>query len=175
MSWNSSKKKRGSSQAAPVIDTRFLRCDICNVPGEGYGEYRVGTLMIRETVRLYQEKGPNLDIGTVIRCPNEAAHKTYFNTTEQKRMRVCEKPPVFKPGPAFKTLGIEHANVYRLLRACCGVPTFSLDELKAGKMRQQNVPESLVEISRPTFGKDYDPNAHIEPRAMPEPIAQEMF
>ena len=42
-------------------------------------------------------------------------------------------------------------------------------------MRQQNVPESLVEISRPTFGKDYDPNAHIEPRAMPEPIAQEMF
>ncbi len=182
MSWNNPKKKRGNTQAAPVVDPRFPRCDRCSAGDPGYGEQRVGTLLITETVRLApdevrmpsgkMERPPAVDIGTVIRCPNEAAHKTYHNTTEQKRMRVCERPPVFKPGPAFAMLGIEHANVYRLLRACTGQPTFYLDELKSGKMRQQQISESMAEKMRPLF------NEAPEAPEAPAPVstyAPEMF
>jgi len=150
MTWNKPKSRKNSG-AAPVIDTRFLRCNTCSVPGEGYGEYRVGTLMIRETVRLDQGTAPSLDIGAVIRCPNEACGKTYYNQTEQKRMRVCQKPPVFRPAKNFALLGVEEANVHRLLRACHGQPTFYMDELKDGKLRHQSTPESLVEAIQPRF------------------------
>jgi len=169
MSWSSSKKKHSNAQAATAGIDRMIRCEFCSVGNTQYGE-KVGTPMIIETVRLIpndvlvngrMERSATVDIGTVLRCPNEAAGKLYFNRTESKWIRVCEKPPTFRPNKEFENYKIDLAKMYGLLRACHGVPSFYIDELETGKLRHIPLPANIAEVMRPKFNE------------MPKPIAQE--
>lgn len=146
---------------APVLDSRFQRCNTCGVPGVAYGEPRVGTVLLTESVQLIpdqvRDKGGRLvrpahiEIGKVTRCPNEAAKRTRFDGNAQDKVRVCTRPPTFMPGELFDGLGIKTADIYTLLRACTGTPAFYLDELRSGKARTYPLPDSLAELTRPRF------------------------
>jgi hypothetical protein len=138
---------------ALVIDSRFLRCDACFVSRGVYGQPDIGTPMITEIVRIERGPGvPNEDIAKVTRCGRAG----------------CSKRAVVVPFVSFPGHGITLASLEALVRQQSGTLTFTPEELKSGTIKRSPLPASIeafmqVQAKRPTFGRDYDPNAHIEP------------
>jgi|GEM_PF-6613944 len=139
----SAYSNNNSNAAAKPIDTRYLRCDTCIAAPAPYGEQELGTVMIGEVIYLRTEEGPYTPIGRVIRCGNPA----------------CVKTPVVKLWRIASTLDIEPANVYKLIKACRGVPAFKLHELYSGELDAEPIPPSLAEFFRPRFGTPADEQA----------------
>lgn len=152
MNWSSPKKKRSNASPEPTLNDRTVRCDVCFVCKGVYGIPDVGTPMVEEILRIKRPGAANQDIAKVIRCGQPG----------------CTKRPVIIPFKGFAAHGIQLAHLERLVRACRGMLTFTMEELQEGQMRQ-HVPPPEIEAAqaapaRPVFGQDYDPNAHIEPR-----------
>jgi hypothetical protein len=161
MSWNSSKKKRGSSADGPVVLDRTVRCKNCFVSTGVYGQPDIGTVMVSEVVRLQKADGPNLDVARTVRCV---------------QCGYIQDVIVWQAGRAA---GFTRESIFSLLRASKATPTFSQEELSTGVLRHVKLSKAMQEATakqfRPSFGQDYNPDQHIEPRAMPAPIPQEMF
>jgi hypothetical protein len=111
--------------------------------------------MVTEIVRLKVIDGPNLDIAKAIRCGNSS----------------CDNIHDVQLFRAARERGINQATIFLLMRASRGVATFTLEELKSGKIEKVPLPESIEKMlaqhserTRPVFGQEYDPNAYIEPR-----------
>lgn len=143
------KKSAYSNNAAATtapID-RHLRCEACIVSGGDYGEPRVGVLWISEVLRVNMQDGtPYRDIGRVLRCGNPE----------------CTRPPAAKLWKAGFDMGILESNAYALVKACPGVPDFTLIEFLDGKVEPVPLPAGIVDIFRPKFGEP-------EPRPAPAP------
>jgi hypothetical protein len=139
----------GNKPAARVHDG--LRCPKCEAAPTPYGMERLGTQMISEILRVYQEDGPNVDIGRVIRCGNPA----------------CDAPPVVKLWKAGVDMGINPADAYRLVKSCRGTLTFKLHELFSGQLDAVEVPEWMK--VRPIFGQPV-PEAPRDPGLFAEEV-----
>ena len=158
MSVYSANRGPNATQNPPAKIDRAVRCQRCFVGEPAFGGQPVGTLIIQEAVTLITDCGPSVVIGKVMRCPNAAAKKMRYDPALKRHARVCDSHPVFIPAQAFTELGIERANVYRLLEECSGVPAFRLHELHSGEMDRMELPKSIAEQVRPTFGdKSGDP------------------
>ena len=156
----SSKRKNTSSQE-PRPPDRTTRCKQCFAGPAVYGQPEVGTVMVKEIIRLQKDDGPNTDVAHTVRCI---------------RCGYVSDVVIWRAGAE---LGITREAVFSLLRESKATPSFSMEELRSGKLwKPQLSPalqEALAKPARPTFGMDYNPDQHIEPRSMPAPIPQEMF
>lgn len=152
MSWSNPKKRRNNVSQEPRQPDNAVRCNYCFASKDVFGQPDIGTLMVEDVVRISREGMPNQEIAKVIRCGNAD----------------CKKPPVIVPFKGFTAHGIELGHLCRLVASCRGVPTFTVEELRSGQLRQHPVPakveEVLAEKPRPEFGKPYNPDQHIEPR-----------
>ena len=157
------KKKKldnnaGEGGAPPKLDDKFRRCGKCFISKDVYGQPDVGNIMIVETVRLHVQNGPNVDVAKSIRCGN-----VYCDNVSDVFL--------YRAGIA---LGINKATVYMLLRARHATPTFTLDELKSGRLDPIKLSDNLTAmLSRPSptapkFGEDYNPDEYTEPGTQTE-------
>lgn len=133
------------------------RCPVCFSGPELYGEPRYGTLMICELIHLREKGKPGQAIAKLERCGRAGCTGTHTIT----------------PFTGFSALGVPLLNLYALTRAWHGSPSFTLAEMKAGRMDLPGMPAPVAAMVQPVLGSNYNPDAHIEPRGMPAP--QEMF
>lgn len=153
------KGKAGDGTPKHFLDDRFRRCTKCFVSGAGYGEHKLGTMLITEIVRMQVKGGPNLDIAKAVRCGNT----------------LCDVIADVRLFRAADERGITKAAVFALLRANKGTPTFTEVELRSGRLEPVILPDSIIAAiaarsTRPQFGRDYNPNDFTEGR---EPAAEE--
>lgn len=146
------KKNRGPNAVQqPPLQDRWQRCDVCFVSRGICGVPDVGTPLIVDIIRIKRHNAPNEDIAKVIRCGRPG----------------CTKVPNVIPFKGFAAHGIQLAHLYRLVAACTGSPSFTMDELLSGEIYQAPLPASIQALKqekpRPQFGQDYNPDEYIEP------------
>ena len=110
------KNKAGDPGTPTTFDDGFRRCKTCFSSQGIYGQPDVGNLMITEMVRLQPKDAPCIDIGKTIRCV---------------RCGYIGEVVMFRAAAEY---GINKAAVFCLLRDHKATATFSLEELRCGKI-----------------------------------------
>ena len=142
----------GQTETPKEFSDNWIRCKKCYSSKDVYGFPDVHTPMVIHTVHAIRTDGVTVAIGKATRCGNSR----------------CDEIADVRLSKSAERAGITKAAVYNLLRASGGNPVFTIKELKEGRLAPVKLSDSLTALlsvadPRPQFGRDYNPDEHIEP------------